>query len=80
MNSVIYLFGASCSGKSTLGGVLQESLGNEWVYIDRDDIIEQNGCTEEAANNILEEKIPGAGGRITAASVISNIIQAGLRE
>ena len=57
MHSIIYLFGASCSGKSTLGRALQESLGSEWTYIDRDDLIEQGLCTDSTANTILEEKV-----------------------
>lgn len=57
MNHVIYLFGASCSGKSTLGEALQCSLGSEWTYIDRDDLIEQGLCVDSTANATLEEKV-----------------------
>lgn len=57
MINVVYLFGASCSGKSTLGKALQKSLGSQWTYIDRDDLIEQNVCTDLTANTVLEERI-----------------------
>lgn len=57
MSAVIFLFGPSCSGKSTLGKALQQSLGREWTYIDRDVLIEQKECTDETADKILEEKI-----------------------
>jgi adenylate kinase family enzyme len=51
----IYIFGASCSGKSTLSKALQKSLGNEWIRIDRDDLIEQEAYSD--ADAVLEEKI-----------------------
>jgi adenylate kinase family enzyme len=54
---MIFLFGPSCSGKSTLGESLQDSLGSEWTYIDRDHLIEQNVCTDQAADKTLEERI-----------------------
>jgi adenylate kinase family enzyme len=57
MPNIIFLFGPSCSGKSTLGEALQNDLGSEWTYIDRDDLIEQNVCTDSAADNTLEERI-----------------------
>lgn len=57
MNGVIYLFGASCSGKSTLGKALHKDLGSEWTYIDRDDLIEQGICSELTADRALEEKV-----------------------
>jgi len=55
--NIIFLFGASCSGKSTLGMALQRSLGNRWTYIDRDVLIEQGICSESKANDVLDEKI-----------------------
>ena len=57
MSSIIFLFGPSCSGKSTLGKALQNNLGSEWTYIDRDDLIEQKLCTDSNADQMLEEKI-----------------------
>jgi hypothetical protein len=57
MNNVIFLFGASCSGKSTLGKELQNQLGSHWTYLDRDDLIEQNLCTDATADATLEERI-----------------------
>lgn len=64
MNNIIFLFGASCSGKSTLGAALQKSLGRGWTYIDRDDLIELEGYQEEVANQVLEERIRLVGSKI----------------
>lgn len=55
--SVIFLFGPSCAGKSTLGKALAQSLGREWHYIDRDELIEQRVCREEGANVELDARI-----------------------
>lgn len=57
MTNIIFLFGPSCSGKSTLGQALYENLGSEWTYIDRDDLIEKNVCTESTADRTLEKRI-----------------------
>lgn len=57
MCNVIFIFGPSCSGKSTLAKALQKSLGREWTYIDRDDLIEQKLCTESAADIALDDRI-----------------------
>lgn len=57
MNNIIFLFGPSCSGKSTLAKALHNHFGNEWTYIDRDDLIEQNLCTDLTADATLEERI-----------------------
>lgn len=57
---VIYIFGPSCGGKSTLGMALKESLGDQWTYVDRDKLIEQNCKNEQEENDLnvcLEEKI-----------------------
>lgn len=64
MSNFIFLFGPSCSGKSTLGQALQKNLGSEWTYIDRDDLIEQNACTESTADQTLEERIQSIKGKI----------------
>jgi len=64
MSNIIFLFGPSCSGKSTLGKALQKNLGSEWRYIDRDDLIEQNVCTESTADRTLEERIQSIKGKI----------------
>lgn len=53
----VYLFGPSCSGKSTLGKALQHTLGDQWTYIDRDDLIEQSLCSESTADAFLDERI-----------------------
>lgn len=57
MSSVIFLFGPSCGGKSTLGQALQETLGTEWTYLSRDDLIEQKTCVETTADRTLDERI-----------------------
>ncbi len=57
MYNVVFLFGASCSGKSTLGQALYSDLGSQWTYIDRDDLIEQNVCSEETADATLDQRI-----------------------
>lgn len=64
MFNSIFIFGPSCSGKSTLGQALQKDLGSEWTYIDRDDLIEQNVCTESTADRTLEERIQSIKGNI----------------
>ncbi|HAT8358262.1 TPA: AAA family ATPase [Legionella pneumophila] len=61
----IYIFGPSCSGKSTLGKKLQKLLGNDWLYIDRDDLIEKKECSEESADQYLDEKIKAREGKGT---------------
>jgi hypothetical protein len=50
----IYIFGPSCSVKSTLAQELQKELGSQWKWID---LIEQNVCKEEDANRLLDEKV-----------------------
>lgn len=55
--SVVYLFGPSCGGKSTLGKALESKLGSRCVYIDRDDLIENGDCDESKADIFLEQKI-----------------------
>ena len=63
--STIYIFGPSCSGKSTLGEKLQKLLGNDWLYIDRDVLIEQKQCSTETADQCLDEKIKAREGKGT---------------
>lgn len=53
----IYIFGASCSGKSSLAQALHKKLGNEWTYLDRDLFIETGTCTDDTANAFLDLKI-----------------------
>ncbi len=64
MSNIIFLFGPSCSGKSTLGQALQKDLGGDWIYIDRDDLIEQNVCSESTADRTLEQRIQSIKGKI----------------
>jgi len=54
---MIFVFGPSCSGKSTLAQALHLTLGNNWSYVDRDVLIEDGSCTDETANAVLDEKI-----------------------
>ena len=55
--SAIYIFGPSCSGKSTLGQALQQRLGAQWTYLDRDQLIESGLCMDSEANKAIEERI-----------------------
>ncbi|MDP1607999.1 MAG: hypothetical protein Q8L98_01650 [Chlamydiales bacterium] len=64
MNGIIYIFGPSCSGKSTLGKALQKHLGGQWTYLDRDQLIEDGLCVESGADKTLEERIQAIGNRI----------------
>ena len=64
MCNVIFIFGPSCSGKSSLGQALQQSLGSKWTYIDRDNLIEQNLSPESAADAMLDTKIQSIGQNI----------------
>jgi hypothetical protein len=57
MCNTIFLFGPSCSGKSTLGKDLQTHLGSEWRYVDRDELIENRLCTDATADEALEWRI-----------------------
>ena len=61
MSNIIFLFGPSCSGKSTLGKALQMSLGTQWTYIDRDDLIEGGECTDLTADAALDKRIQSIG-------------------
>jgi cytidylate kinase len=53
--TTIFVFGPSCSGKSTLAEALEERLN--WTRIDRDDLIQQERYEESAANQFLDQKI-----------------------
>lgn len=60
----IFIFGPSCSGKSTLAEALEKRLGKEWVRIDRDDLIEQGVCDEKSADRVLDQKIQATAHRV----------------
>lgn len=60
----IYIFGPSCSGKSTLCQALQKSLGRTWSYIDRDVLIESGECSEADADGALENRIDSLKGNV----------------
>ena len=60
----IYIFGPSCSGKSTLAKTLQQRLGDQWTYLDRDQLIESGLCPESAADTTLEERIQAVKTRV----------------
>ncbi len=53
----LFIFGPSCGGKSTLSHALIEKLGPSWIYIDRDEMIENDLCSEEEADQALDKKI-----------------------
>jgi len=57
MSNIIFVFGPSCGGKSTLGKALQKNLGDGWTYIDRDDLVEQGISTDATADQTLDQRI-----------------------
>ncbi len=54
---VVFIFGPSCGGKSTLSKAIVKQLGPSWSYLDRDQLIEDGFCTEEKANDALETSL-----------------------
>lgn len=64
MSSIVFVFGPSCSGKSTLCEALLQDLGNGWQCVDRDDLIEKRVCSEEDANVTLDKKVRSIGTRV----------------
>lgn len=57
MNKIVYIFGPSCSGKSTLALTLQSNLGSRWTYLDRDELIEKGLCSDLTADIALEKEV-----------------------
>src|SRR5690348_3871970 len=55
--SIVFIFGPSCGGKSTLSKALVQQLGPSWAYLDRDQLIEDDLCIEEKADQMIEESI-----------------------
>lgn len=55
--STLFVFGPSCGGKSTLSKALVQQLGPTWTYLDRDGLIENGLCSEEKADELIEEHI-----------------------
>ncbi len=55
--SIVFVFGPSCGGKSTLSKALVQQLGPFWTYLDRDQLIEDGLCIEEKADQMIEESI-----------------------
>ncbi len=55
--SILFVFGPSCGGKSTLSKALVQQLGPSWTYLDRDLLIEEGLCIEEKADQLIEESI-----------------------
>lgn len=55
--SALFIFGPSCGGKSTLSKALIERLGPSWVCVDRDLLIEDGLCSEEEADEKLDQTI-----------------------
>ena len=53
----VFIFGPSCSGKSTLAKALEKKWGPNWTRIDRDDLIEAGCHSEMEANALLDQKI-----------------------
>jgi guanylate kinase len=61
MSQIVFIFGASCSGKSNLSQALHQHFRKDWQCIDRDDLIEQSECSEANANATLDAKIQSIG-------------------
>ena len=53
----IFIFGPSCSGKSSLSQFLYEQLGEKWTYLDRDDLIEKENVPEEHADKEIDNRL-----------------------
>lgn len=52
LSSILFIFGPSCGGKSTLSKALIKELGPTWTYLDRDTLV------DETANQMIESVIP----------------------
>ncbi len=55
--SIVFVFGPSCGGKSTFSKALVRELGPSWHYLDRDQLIEEGLCVEEAADAYIDQTI-----------------------
>lgn len=55
--TILFIFGPSCGGKSTLAKALFQQLGPSWTYLDRDQLIEDGLCIEEKADEMIENSI-----------------------
>jgi len=55
--ATIFIFGPSCGGKSTLAKALQKELGDGWARLDRDVLIDEEGCHKTEVNQVIDEKI-----------------------
>jgi len=53
----IFIFGPSCSGKSSLAQFLHSQLGEDWIYLDRDDLIEKENIPEEHADKEIDNRL-----------------------
>ncbi len=54
-NRVIVVYGASCSGKSTLSEAIAKEFGALWCVIDRDNVIDRHQNAENPNQHLLEE-------------------------
>ena len=53
----IFIFGPSCSGKSSLSQFLYSQLGDDWIHLDRDDLIEKEGILDENADKEIDNRL-----------------------
>ncbi|QVL56905.1 MAG: hypothetical protein KFB93_05835 [Simkaniaceae bacterium] len=53
----IFIFGPSCAGKSTLALALKEKLGQEWIYLDKDSLVEEEGFDERFVQEEIDKRI-----------------------
>jgi len=56
----IFIFGSSCSGKSTLAKMLGSKL-DSYVYLDRDILVQEEGIAEEKADAELDLRVSNLG-------------------
>lgn len=65
----IFIFGPSCSGKSTLAKELKERMGESWSVLDRDDLVQKEEIPEGKANEEVDRRLEGRTSMIVDAQV-----------
>lgn len=61
MANIIFVFGPSCGGKSTLAEALKTRLGDGWTYVERDALVDKEGYEEERVDAELDRRIKQIG-------------------
>ena len=65
----IFIFGPSCSGKSTLAKDLKERMEESWSVLDRDDLVQKEWIQEAKANEEVDRRLEGQTRMIVDAQV-----------